>query len=334
MENGKDIIKTFAVQSKINTRLNSTSGGSFFEIASLIINDGGYVCAAGFDANGDVTHKIVNKIDDLHDLQGSKYVQSRIGRCYLEIRQLLCEGKKVLFVGTPCQVSGLKTYLKSEYNSLYTLDLICFGVHSPKIYKAWLNAISKKHKKEVKKVYFRDKSYGYAAPNVKVVFTDLTYTEQNFLVKSYMKTFMSEYNVRPSCSECYFKGMKRNSDITLGDCWHIGSFDKSLDDNIGTTAVFVHTSKGMYMIKRLIEKVKVIEIQTQKEIDLDGKKMIQSVKVPTNRDDFFRDFNTLGYERTVNKWVPDNVIATLISFGKKTIGKNPFVKRILKELRR
>ena len=330
----KGIIKTFAIQSNSNpARMRSTSGGTFYEIARYILQINGYVCAAGFDEDLQVIHKIIDRMEDLEELEGAKYVQSNLQNCFPRIKVLLDSNKIVLFAGTPCQVGGIKTYLRKNYENLYLVDLVCFGVPSPLIYSSWLKSISERHNKKINKIYFRDKSFGYAAPNVKIIFDDQTSTEQNFLVKSYMKTFMSELNVRPCCSECFFKGPHRDSDLTLGDCWHIAHFSKDLDDNLGTTSVFVHTTKGLKLIQIISTNSKIVEIETQRAIALDGKKMIQSVNLSPVRREFFSDLTHMRYEELVQKWVPNSLKNTLGTFAKRTIGKLPLFKFMLKKIR-
>ena len=331
----KEIIKTFAIQSnKTPVRNNSTSGGTFYELAIRMIEMGTYVCAAGFDSSGRVVHKIVNTRKGLLKLLGSKYVQSDLRDSFRKIKILLNKGYRVLFVGTPCQVMGLKSFLVDEYDSLFTIDLVCFGVPSPKLYESWLNAISINEKKQMIRINFRDKSFGYAAPNVKVYFSDGSSVEQNSLVKSYMKFFMEGLSVRPSCTKCAFKGPQRVSDITLGDCWHIGNFDKRMDDNIGTTAAFVHSTKGMEMLHMIADRVRMRSISTDKEIELDAKKMIISVTENEKRHAFLLDANTLGYFDVLKKWNHSSLKDNAITFVKRVF-KNIFFLRIaLKWLRK
>lgn len=333
--NTEGILKTFAVQSRnTSARLRSTSGGTFFELASSIMDKGGIVCAAGFDNNGMVAHKIIECKEDLYDLQGSKYVQSNLGNSFNNIKKALLNGQVVLFAGTPCQVSGLKTFLGQEYKQLYTIDIICFGVPSPIVYSAWINALSQKYSKKVIKVLFRDKSYGYAAPNVKIVFDNHSYVEQTYLVKSYMKSFMSELNVRPSCSECVFKGTIRKADLTLGDCWHIGSFCKKMDDNIGTTSVFVHSEKGLSLLEAIQHRINVVEIPTDKAIALDGKKMLYSVKKSPYQNEFYNDIKNMDYSNVVQKWFPCSIKESIVSFAKRAFKNNKLLIMLLKKARK
>lgn len=325
---------SYAVQSRQkNIRLRSTSGGTFSEIARSFIRTGGCVCAAGYDEQGKVVHKLINTISEIDELCESKYVQSNLNNCFAEVESCLSSSRKVLFVGTPCQVAGVKAYLRNKDEKLYTIDLVCYGVPSPMIYIEWRAEIERVYKKKIAYVHFRDKSFGYAAPNVKIVFKDGSSAEQTFLIKSYMKTFMSGLNVRPSCSECAFKGIDRCSDLTFGDCWHIGVFQKAMDDNLGTTSVYVHSPKGSMLIDMIKNQVNISQIDTQQEIKLDGRKINESVQKNPNSIIFFNDARTLPYDVLVKKWVPDSKKEMLVTIIKRHAKNLPFFKKMIKKVR-
>lgn len=325
---------SYAVQSRQkNIRLRSTSGGTFSEIARSFIRTGGCVCAAGYDEQGKVVHKLINTISEIDELCESKYVQSDLNNCFADVESCLSSSGKVLFVGTPCQVAGVKAYLRNKDEKLYTIDLVCYGVPSPMIYIEWRAEIERVYKKKIAYVHFRDKSFGYAAPNVKIVFKDGSSAEQTFLIKSYMKTFMSGLNVRPSCSECAFKGIDRCSDLTFGDCWHIGVFQKAMDDNLGTTSVYVHSPKGSMLLDMIKNQVNISQIDTQQEIKLDGRKINESVQKNPNSIIFFNDARTLPYDVLVKKWVPDSKKEMLVTIIKRHAKNLPFFKKMIKKVR-
>lgn len=325
---------SYAVQSRQkNIRLRSTSGGTFSEIARSFIKTGGCVCAAGYDEQGKVVHKLINTISEIDELCESKYVQSDLNNCFADVESCLSSSRKVLFVGTPCQVAGVKAYLRNKDEKLYTIDLVCYGVPSPMIYIEWRAEIERVYKKKIAYVHFRDKSFGYAAPNVKIVFKDGSSAEQTFLIKSYMKTFMSGLNVRPSCSECAFKGIDRCSDLTFGDCWHIGVFQKAMDDNLGTTSVYVHSPKGSMLLDMIKNQVNISQIDTQQEIKLDGRKINESVQKNPNSIIFFNDARTLPYDVLVKKWVPDSKKEMLVTIIKRHAKNLPFFKKMIKKVR-
>ena len=325
---------SYAVQSRQkNIRLRSTSGGTFSEIARSFIRTGGCVCAAGYHEQGKVVHKLINTISEIDELCESKYVQSDLNNCFADVESCLSSSRKVLFVGTPCQVAGVKAYLRNKDEKLYTIDLVCYGVPSPMIYIEWRAEIERVYKKKIAYVHFRDKSFGYAAPNVKIVFKDGSSAEQTFLIKSYMKTFMSGLNVRPSCSECAFKGIDRCSDLTFGDCWHIGVFQKAMDDNLGTTSVYVHSPKGSMLLDMIKNQVNISQIDTQQEIKLDGRKINESVQKNPNSIIFFNDARTLPYDVLVKKWVPDSKKEMLVTIIKRHAKNLPFFKKMIKKVR-
>lgn len=325
---------SYAVQSRQkNIRLRSTSGGTFSEIARSFIRTGGCVCAAGYDEQGKVVHKLINTISEIDELCESKYVQSDLNNCFADVESCLSSSRKVLFVGTPCQVAGVKAYLRNKDEKIYTIDLVCYGVPSPMIYIEWRAEIERVYKKKIAYVHFRDKSFGYAAPNVKIVFKDGSSAEQTFLIKSYMKTFMSGLNVRPSCSECAFKGIDRCSDLTFGDCWHIGVFQKAMDDNLGTTSVYVHSPKGSMLLDMIKNQVNISQIDTQQEIKLDGRKINESVQKNPNSIIFFNDARTLPYDVLVKKWVPDSKKEMLVTIIKRHAKNLPFFKKMIKKVR-
>ena len=325
---------SYAVQSRQkNIRLRSTSGGTFSEIARSFIRTGGCVCAAGYDEQGKVVHKLINTISEIDELCESKYEQSDLNNCFADVESCLSSSRKVLFVGTPCQVAGVKAYLRNKDEKLYTIDLVCYGVPSPMIYIEWRAEIERVYKKKIAYVHFRDKSFGYAAPNVKIVFKDGSSAEQTFLIKSYMKTFMSGLNVRPSCSECAFKGIDRCSDLTFGDCWHIGVFQKAMDDNLGTTSVYVHSPKGSMLLDMIKNQVNISQIDTQQEIKLDGRKINESVQKNPNSIIFFNDARTLPYDVLVKKWVPDSKKEMLVTIIKRHAKNLPFFKKMIKKVR-
>lgn len=138
--------KVFAVINQTDST-SSSSGGAFSLIARWILSQGGIVYGATIDNNGDVFHMAIDSVSDLPKLKGSKYVQSYVGKVFYQIRKDLLSGRKVLFVGTGCQVAGIYSYLNKRYEGqLYTIDLICHGVPSNKAFKAYIDKLKKKRK--------------------------------------------------------------------------------------------------------------------------------------------------------------------------------------------
>ena len=163
-------ISTFAAISKNrNQAKNSASGGIFAAIAQYVINNNGIVYGAAFDDSWNVKHIGIEHIEDLIKLQGSKYTQSNTDTTFIEVKKMLALGKQVLYSGTPCQIAGLKKYLGKDYTNLITIDIICHGVPSNKMFKDYLSYLEAKNNAKIQNFKFRDKKTGWGI-NGSVVF--------------------------------------------------------------------------------------------------------------------------------------------------------------------
>lgn len=223
-------------------REKSSSGAVFFELAKWIISQNGIVFGAKFDKQWNVVHSHADTLEGVMNFLGSKYVQSSIGDEYKIAKEYLDNGKLVLFSGTPCQISGLLSYLKKEYENLITVDLICHGVPSKAVWREYVNEIAAD--KHIKNINFRNKTEGWLDFSLRVDFTDKTNYRQNQHNDIYIKGFLSDLYLRPSCYKCKFKGIERNSDITLADYWGVKNIIADMFDDKGTSLIMIHTEKG------------------------------------------------------------------------------------------
>ena len=180
------LISIVAINKDDNIREKSSSGGVFTEIANYILDKNGCVYGAGFNNNFEVEHMKITDKSEIYKLQGSKYVQSKIGKIFLEVEKDLKKNKFVLFTGTPCQIEGLKSYLGKDYEKLYTQDIICHGVPSPKAWKKYIGEF----KGNIKDISFRDKTFGWNKFSMKVESDNSTYL--NTLDKdTFLQSFLS-----------------------------------------------------------------------------------------------------------------------------------------------
>ncbi len=237
------------VNSDEKIRDRSSSGGVFFLLACYVLENGGFVFGAGFDDNFNVVHKCVSNVDDLYDIMTSKYVQSSVKDAYSRVYELLKEEKKVLFTGTPCQILGLNSYLSIKDGgkmrddpNLLMMEIMCFGVPSPMVWRRYLDDLSKGRR--IKNVSFRKKINGSGVKNLLIDFGDEQYIS-NYKDDKYYKAFSDALSLRKSCYECDAKKSKRPSDIILGDFWGIESINTKLDCEKGVSAVVVKTAKGL-----------------------------------------------------------------------------------------
>lgn len=262
-------------------------------------------------------------------VDGSKYVQSDLKDTFKKIRQeLITSDKTVLFVGTPCQVEGLLYYLgKKEKEHLLTVDLVCYGVPSPGLYKEWIQDIAQKHGSKVSRVYFRDKKYGYAGVNVKVMLQNGQALEDIVDVKTYTKTMFSKLGLRPSCYKCVYRGRNKMSDFTIGDFWQIGDYSKQMDDDRGTSIVQINTRKGEDFLNDIgSEKIKKIHVETLENDDLKSKiyKEDYTFEIPKNRSQFFEDSGRMSYDDLIQKYLPASRKDKMATALKPIIHKMPF----------
>jgi len=222
-------------------RLGSSSGGLFLPLAKSIINEGGIVFGADYDSNWEVHHVGVENISGLYALMMSKYLQSRIENTYKEAEKFLKCGRKVMFVGTPCQIAGLHGFLRHKvYPNLLTIDVVCHGAPSPGV---WRQYLAETYSEEE---FIKSRLKAAAGKNT-VLSSDIHYDNV------YMKGFLSNLYLRPSCHDCKCKDGKHHSDISLGDFWGIDKFNPSFDDDKGVSLVLINTPKG----KEFLQKVKM-----------------------------------------------------------------------------
>ena len=308
--------KAFAYQNPDElVRFNSTSGGFFSAVANQILNEGGVVCGAKFDENMHLVHTFVERKEELDPLQRSKYVQSSLDGVFCKIRDYLKEDRLVLFVGVGCQAAALRKYI-GDNKKLIIMDLVCYGVPSPGLFDDWIKYLEKKYGK-VKDVWFRDKTYGYASPNVKVVFSNGKYIETCRDSSIFSDLFFRHLSIRECCYDCQFKTIDRSSDITLGDLWLVKKYCPDRDDNKGTTVVFSHTEKGGMICKRLCE----IQLDTNEIVSADSRKMVEKVSPASGVNEFWRKYGDDGFQSVVNLYERDTIKSKIKYPLKKIMNK-------------
>ena len=225
-------------------RLASSSGGIFSLLAEEILEEGGVVFGAAFDGQMMVHHVAVESVRDLERLRGSKYLQSRIENSYADVKAYLAADRKVLFSGTACQIAGLLHFLGRPYEKLWTVDVLCHGVPTPTLWKNYLSEQNRAFKMPVRQISFRDKSQGWKKYQMAWKVEGGEIYRQPPSRNPYMRLFLSNICLRPSCYDCHFKGFPRVSDLTLGDCWGVEQHSPEMDDDKGTSVVIVNTEKG------------------------------------------------------------------------------------------
>ncbi len=245
----------FAAAANDETRLSgSSSGGISPLLMEEVLNNQGFIAGAIYDEDFRIIHKVSNDSNDLEKFKGSKYYQSNTLNVYSTIKNLLEENKTVLFTGTPCQVAGLKNFLRKDYENLLTVDIVCHGTPSYKFFKKYTDEICADDK--ISKVDFRSKKTDWNTNSLlEITFNNNKITEIKKEENLYVKAFLSNLIIRKSCSSCPFQKLPRQGDLTIGDFWKIDRFDVSLNDKKGLSLILINNSKGEKLYKNIQDKL-------------------------------------------------------------------------------
>ncbi|MEG0577317.1 MAG: Coenzyme F420 hydrogenase/dehydrogenase, beta subunit C-terminal domain [Bacilli bacterium] len=295
-----NVSEAYAAQAlDTDIRLKSSSGGIFTLLSNVVLELNGIVIGAGFNDEFYLEHLIIDKKENLNILRGSKYIQSDINLAYRECQKYLESNKLVLFSGLPCQIAGLIKYLNKDYDNLYSIDFVCHGVPSPKVWKKYKTFVENKIG-SFENVSFRDKENSWEHYNLKCI------GENNVRTKSlyddeYLKIFLGDLSLRLSCYECQFKSISHISDLTLGDFWGISTVLPNYDDKIGTSMVIVQSRKGYDLFSKIFDLIKSQEIAIEKLVKLNPA-IEESAKMPINRGEFFKDLDRLDFNALSKKY--------------------------------
>lgn len=315
---------------------DSTSGGFFTPIAQDVLDNNGIVVGAICNDDNKIEHIIVNSNnkEDLSKLRGSKYVQSDLKDLFAIVRSELKIGTKVCFTGTPCQVSGLLNYLEKEYENLITIDMICKGVPSPKLWKKYVEYQEKKYNSKIKQVSFRKKTYGYHSGTMELAFENGKKYRGSGRVDYHLKSFYKDICSRPSCYDCSFKSDKHPSDYTIFESWHASTVVPGLkDDDLGYTSVFINSARGRNLFSEIKDKYEWYPIDKEQAIELDGIMVRNNSKPHSKRNEFYKDLDKESLDKHVARFIPITKKDYLVEKSKTILYKTKLLyifKRIKK----
>lgn len=298
-----DVPKSYAAYNKDNDiRLKSSSGGIFALLAQQTLSKGGVVFGAAFtDDFYAVKHIAIESVDDLPRLMGSKYLQSEIGDSYVLARKYLEEGRQVLFTGTPCQIGGLNAYLNKNYDNLFTQDIICHGVPSPKVWKKYVKFRETEAASKTRRTFSRHKKYGWKTYSVQFEFSNCTEYVQVLSKDLYMRGFLAHLFLRPACHNCSFKQLHRQSDLTIADFWGIQNILPEFDDDKGTSLVIVNSDKGDRMMEQIKDNLMWAEVDTLTAVSYNSA-MLNSVTAHPKREEFLNKLDSVQFDRLINEY--------------------------------
>lgn len=307
------IPKCYAAASDDCLRKKSSSGGIFPLLAEEILSEGGLVCGAAFDTENKVSHILISDLKDLDKLKGAKYLQSETKDVFSQIKIALEKGKKILFSGTPCQVAGFNLFLRKKYDNLITIDLICHGTPSPKVYKKYLKELKKSTDEKILSTDFRDKLYGWE--NFSITHSsDKTNYSNRATKDSYYRAFVSNLTLRKSCNNCPVIGFARHGDITLGDFWGINSYDKKLNDHLGTSCVLLNSLKGKEFFEKIQSKLKIYKEVPLKYATKGNPSLIHPSVEHPNRNEFFENLDNYSLKKNFDYCLDNKCDCAILNF--------------------
>lgn len=299
------------INNNLNIRMNSSSGGIFYLLAKEILSRNGVVFGAAFNDNFEVSHVMIDNDKDIYKLMGSKYVQSKLNDIFYKVKQQLDLQKYVLFTGTPCQIEGLKSFLKRNYEKLYTQDIICHGVPSPLVWKKYIEYRKNVDKNPPIDISFRNKDNGWKNFNMKFLYKENFY-KKNMQDDLYMTAFLKNTSLRDSCYNCKFKNNNISSDITLGDYWGIEYVHSDMFDDKGTSLVIINSSKGEELFNLISTKIQYKRTILNEAIKYNSAYSMP-VKVDKKRKKFFKYINEKSFDKLVKQYSSnsDNIVDTI-----------------------
>lgn len=322
-----------AKNSDDEVRCQSSSGGIFTLLAEQTIKDGGVVFGACWDKDWKVKHDYVENISNLQKSRSSKYLQSVIGDSYLKTEQFLETGRKVMFTGTPCQIAGLKHFLRKEYDNLLAVEVICHSVPSPGVWQQYLTTrlhALKWEKSDIRNISFRDKKTGWKTYSFVIENENGNILTELSSKNAFMRGFLADLYTRPSCHACPAKQLRSGSDITLGDFWGIESLKPEIDDDKGVSAIIVNSDKGKQVLHNI--NVELYEV-SYNELTTRNPALVRSFQITSKRTEFFKADGKTFEEKVKRLAKKPFSMKTLVYRIVRKIIPNMFVEKLKRLLR-
>lgn len=291
-----------AINKDEKTLEKSSSGGVFSALVNLYCKENFMIFGVEFDNDFNVVHTYTSQKDNIAKYRKSKYVQSDIGDCYKKAEEFLKEDKYVLFTGTPCQIAGLKLFLKKDYKNLLCVDIVCHGVPSQKIFHRYIDYLQKKHKGHMQSFMFRYKSkHGlcFNSRNIKAVINNkviIKNSDKDYFLKGYHNALF----YRPSCYYCKYSSPYRVSDITMADFWGVEGLYPNENVHKGVSIILTNTIKGKLLIEDLKKEMKIVEVNKEYVINNNGQ-LNHSAKLHPKRELFYELLKTKTFDEAIRK---------------------------------
>lgn len=309
-------INCYAVKNNnLDIRKASSSGGVFSLLAEKVLSKKGVVFGARFDSHWQVVMDYTENIEGLDKFRGSKYVKCYVGDSYSKVKDFLSSGKKVLYSGSSCQIAGLRKFLKHDYKNLLLVDYLCHGAPSPLLWKKYIEEISRNDVSSLTNISFRNKKRGWKKFSIIIKKGKEVLADSVFSENIYMRAFLSDMSLRPSCYQCSARNGHSGADITIGDHWAIRDINSSFDDNKGVSLVLINTEKGLCAFENL--NANIIETDFVESKKWNGA-FYEKTEEHLHRKRFFRK---LQYRTDVSALIEDELNINLWDHIKKRLLK-------------
>lgn len=298
----------------------SSSGGAFSYIASWVLNEGGYVVGAAYSNDFSVQHIIIDRKEELDKLRISKYAQSDQRDCYTQVKKLLMSGKPVLYTGTPCQIAGLKSFLRNkDYPNLYLVDLLCHGVPPYKLLREYLDeyyGIT-----DISEVCMRKKDGWSSCLDVKM--KNGTMYENKGTSSIYMKAFLKDIILRDSCYTCHFASLPRYGDLTIGDCWSARKLKYSEPYKSKSSIVLINNPKGHFIWNESLKNNSQCSLMDISDTDI--KLLNENIRKPNSKYNnlvnvFWEKYKTMNFTESYLTTILGEKPVGLILYGSNNYG--------------
>ena len=306
----------YAARHKVMSEImKSRSGAAFVAISDWILENGGVVYGAGYKGHFVVTHKRATTKEERDEFRGSKYVQSDLTDIFRQIKDDLKNGLIVMFSGTPCQTSGLNSFVgKTLRKKLYLVDIVCHGTPGATMWRDYLDYLENKYKRKIVAVNFRDKiNHGWTAHKESFLFDGFT------SFTSFTYVFYQHISFRMSCGNCHFCNLTRPSDLTLADYWGWQRTDNQFNtDDKGCSLVLLNTEKGKGLFETIKDKMNTIpaNLENVMQPNLEHPSVFHPKRL-----DFERDYEKHGFKYVLKKYGHEPLYKKVYKLAKKCGGK-------------
>lgn len=282
-------------------RLNSSSGGIFTAFSEKIIDSNGIVYGAAYDRELErVMHKSTEEVV-LDELRRSKYAQSHISKSFCSVKKELNTKRQVLFVGTPCQISGLKKFLKKDYENLFTCDFICHGVPPMQLLRDHIRVIEEKYSSKHVSFNFRENIEGWSKYYFKCVLNNKKIIKPAQF-DPYLNSFFKNLSLRKSCYKCKYSENQHHSDLTIADYWGYRMYNANIYDDRGLSLLIVNTEKGVEFINSLSkDKVTLNPLDWKHSNYVFKKRTTENYNIE-RRNEYFSYYTRNGYKRLISEY--------------------------------